>query len=564
MLSSHINVVSASIPPALEYLEATVGQLFVHYLSYLDRLPGGLIILRYIKSSYKDDPIRSLFELALFLFAVNYFLSSKKKSNKNELVRFTKQEIDDLVEDWEPLPLVEKVGSLENWQLREHHVKGHNGAHVEIIDRPELGKVANMSSLDFLNLNESPITRKAAEETIRASGVGACGPPNFYGTQDVHVRLEEDLSRFLQTENAILYGQDFVTPGSVLNAFLKRGDLAVVDLGVNVALQKALIVSRCDIEWYDHNDMEHLEQILKELDPVLAKQKPLRRRFIVTEGLFNYTGDLVKLPEIVRLKNKYKYRLFLDEQLSIGCIGKAGRGVCEHFGVSRNEIAITVGSLANAFSSSGGFCVGVKPMVHHQRINSTAYVFSAALPPYSAKTASLVIHILESSEGRKDSNIVANFQDKSRAIHQAFRRTLAKSPLFEVVSDDESPIVHLALTNKFREEAGFPSFYGTNTFLLTGKPSPKINKFSHEYNAECFILQQIIEKMLNQHLALINRTRIVLSLENLPVEKPHLTVHINEGVSTAKYQQVVRALPEIAKSVCTGVTVELLEKEMIN
>src|SRR5699024_1303029 len=152
---------------------------------------------------------------------------------------------------------------------------GHNGAHVSLSSGET--QVANLATYDFLNLNELDEIKKAASECISHVGVGACGPPNFYGTQDVHVRLEEDLARFLGTDAAILYGQDFVTASSVIPSFLKRGDLCVVDQGVNLAIQKALIVLRADIEWYDHNDMDHLRQILTEIKPVLDKQKPIKR-----------------------------------------------------------------------------------------------------------------------------------------------------------------------------------------------------------------------------------------------------------------------------------------------
>ncbi|KAK7682903.1 hypothetical protein QCA50_013936 [Cerrena zonata] len=264
----------------------------------------------------------------------------------------------------------EPVNDLEKWELKSiPQVHGANG---------------------FEDI------KSAAKGVISSAGVGACGPPNFYGTQDVHVRLEEDLSNFLGTEQAIIYGQDFVTAGSVIPAFLKRGDLIIADSGINLAIQKALIVSRCDIEWYDHNDMDHLEQILTEVKPVLDKQKPIRRRFIVTEGLFANSGEIANLPRIVELKNKFKYRLFLDETLSIGTIGKTGKGIVEHFNIPRSEISITIGSMALSFASSGGFCVGVAPMVHHQRIQSNAYVFSASLPPYSAKVTSEAIKLITS------------------------------------------------------------------------------------------------------------------------------------------------------------------------
>lgn len=549
---STVTTVITSYPPTADLLEARLSVSFTYYLNMLERIPGGLIILRYIRSSYKNDPIRSVLELILFLFAVHYFLSSKRKENKSDLVKFSGREVDELNEEWQPAPIVEPVGPLEHWRLNDYHVKGHSGSHVEIEQKPELGTVVNLSSLDFLDLSGDSRMKAAAMDVISNAGVGSCGPPNFYGTQDVHVRLEEDLTRFLDAENAILYGQDFVVAGSVIPAFLKRGDLAVVDSGINVALQKALVVSRCDIEWYDHNDMEHLEQILEELDPILSKKKPLKRRFIITEGLFSYSGALLDLPKMVELKNKYKYRLFIDESLSIGTLGDTGRGVCEHFGIPRSEVAITIGSLATTFASSGGFCVGVAPMVQHQRINSYAYVFSASLPPYSSKVASEAIKIItESVDASGKSKLIKSLHQKVAHSYSKLQKKFANSQYFEVVSDGNGPIIHLALKPAFRASLDLPDYYGNTVLLTTGKPSRKLNQFSEEYNLECYILQQIVDNVLGAYRAWINREKIVYEQESLPVQNPRLWFHVNNGVLVAELDAAISALFDVSNKVCS-------------
>lgn len=551
---STVTTVVTSIPPTVEFLEARLGFNLSYYISLLERFPGGLIVLRYIRSSYKDDPIRSVLEFTLFAFAVHYFLSSKRKENKSDLVKFSQREIDELNEEWQPAPLVTPVGPLDSWMLKEYHVKGPNGPHVELIQAPELGPVVNLASLDFLGLSSNNRLKKAAKDFISTAGVGACGPPNFYGTQDVHVRLEEDLARFLGAENAILYGQDFVTAGSVIPAFLKRGDLAVVDSGISLALQKALVVSRCDIEWYDHNDMEHLEQILQELDPILKKRKPLKRRFIVTEGLFSYSGNLVNLPEIVELKNKYKYRLFVDETLSVGTVGKTGRGVCEHFNIPRSEISITIGSLATSFASSGGYCAGVAPMVLHQRINSNAYVFSASLPPYSSKVASEAIKIIdESVDANGNSSIYSLLHGKTSKTYSLLQTTFSKSKFIEVVSDGNGPIIHLAFKPQYRDALDLPDYYGNTVMLTTGKPSRKLNLFNEEYNLESYVLQKILESLLHKHRFWINRERIVFEQENLPVQSPRLLINVNNGVSAEELEAMVSALAEVVEEVCSQI-----------
>lgn len=558
-----------TLAPSFEGLTTALSQSFVHYLNYLDRLPGGQIILRYIKSSYKNDPIRSLFELALFMFAVHYFLSSKKKENKSDITSFSEKEIDALCKDWEPEPLVDELSPMEKWELKSiPEIKGHNGSHVELLN-PGMPseKVVNLSSYDFLGLNENKSIKDAAKSTISTTGVGACGPPNFYGTQDVHVRLEEDLSEYLETEQAILYGQDFVTAGSVIPAYLKRGDLCIVDSGVNLAIQKALIVSRCDLEWYDHNDMEHLEQILEEIKPVIEKQKPIRRRFIVTEGLFANSGDLSLLPKIVELKNKYKYRLFLDESMSIGVLGKTGKGVVEHYGIPRSEISITVGSMALSFASSGGFCVGVTPMIQHQRISSNAYVFSAALPPYSAKVTSEAIKEITTkldSDGK--SKLISLLHQQIQYSYGELEKHLPSS-FFKITSAPISPIIHLSLTSEYRKQLGLPPFYGNTDLLLTGKQSKKLNKFNHHFNAESYILQKIIDQCLRNAGVLLTRSKLILQHENLPVPNPHLLFMVNTRISNAELDRAISSLSTAAYDVCSNISNEnqllMLEDEII-
>lgn len=553
---------------AWELLSSTFQEDFVTALNNLEYIPGGSIILRYIKSSYQNDPIRSLLEFCLVLFALSYFLSSKKKENKSELVRFSRKEIDELCDEWEPAPLVNEVTELENWELKSvPEIIGQNGAHVKLNNKTAV----NLASQDFLNLNENDRIKESARVEIRSAGVGACGPPNFYGTQDVHVRLEEDLARYLDSEQAIIYGQDFVTAGSVIPAFLKRGDLCVVDSGVNIALQKALIVSRADIEWYDHNDVDHLEQILSQLKPVLDRQKPIRRRFIITEGLFANSGDIANLPRIVELKNKYKYRLFLDESLSIGVLGGTGKGLPEHYGVSRDEISITIGSMANSFASSGGFCVGVNPMVHHQRISSNAYVFSASLPPYSAKVTSQAIREILAPENLDPttgkSKLMVQLHKKTVDVYDRLEAALEKLPM-HIVSSPQSPMIHLRLREKVREQLNLPLMYGNSTFITTGKPAKLLNEFDEYLNLESFILQKVIDYVLEHEGILMTRSKLILEHENLPVLPPHLLIMINIGVKEEELDRVVEVLPKAIENVFSNIKSEedllQLRDELVN
>ncbi|EGV65804.1 serine palmitoyltransferase component [Yamadazyma tenuis] len=548
---------TTTLPPTLESLSNTLADTFVHYLNYLGKVPGGDWLLWYIKASYKDDPVRSLFELALFLFGVYYFFNSRRKENKSDLVTLSKREIDELIDEWNPVEIVDEVTPIEKWQMKSLPVvKGHNGARIQLENLNKAKDVVNLASNDFLNLNESEELKTIAKSVINYSGVGACSAPNFYGTQDFHVRLEEDLTDYLHGENSILYGQDFVTPSSVLPAFVKRGDVCVVDTGVNIAIQKALVVSRCEIEWYHHNDMKHLENLLKEITPTLDKQKPLKRRFIVTEAIFSNGGSLLDLPKVVELRKKYKYRLFLDESNSIGVLGNTGRGITEYFGIPRSDVSITVGTLANSLASSGGFCVGASPMVHHQRLSSLAYVFSASLPPYCAKVACQAIKEIKKLNSNGKSILISKLHENTKFLHEGISSAIKDSNFVEVISNINSPVIQLSLKGPFREAINLPEFYGNTSFLTTARRSKYNNPFDEKYNLENFILQKIVDQVLASSNILISRSKNLLVHEHLPVAKPRLMVYANTGVSIEDLSLLIRTINGAVNTVCGSINRE--------
>lgn len=257
--------------------------------------------------------------------------------------------------------------------------------------------MTNLASYNFYNFNGNEQLKEKAIQTLRTYGVGPCGPPQFYGTQDIHVKAEADIAAYLGTEGCIVYAQAFSTVSSVIPAFCKRGDVIIADKGVNYAIRKGLQVSRSNIKWYNHGDMADLEKVMATVVKEQAKAKKLTRRFIVTEGLFELTGDTTNLPKLVELKERYKFRIILDETWSFGILGRTGRGLTEAQNVDPQQIDMIVGCLSGPLCAGGGFCAGAKDVVEHQRITSSAYTFSAALPAMLAMTASETVHLLQTN-----------------------------------------------------------------------------------------------------------------------------------------------------------------------
>ncbi|KAJ9666517.1 serine palmitoyltransferase component [Coniosporium apollinis] len=406
------------------------------------KMPGSAIILRYIKSSYQNDPVRSAIELFLFLFAVRYLLAPKYSTQKQKHVALTEDEIDELVEDWTPEPLVAPETAFEALENEKRPViVGPTGPKSKLSNGRT---VTNLASYNFYNFVGNETLKEKAIATLRTYGVGPCGPPGFYGTQDVHMKTEADVASHLGTDACIVYAQAFSTISSVIPAFSKRGDIIVADRAVNYAVRKGIQISRSTIRWYEHNDMEDLERVLERVTKEQAR-KPLTRRFIITEGLFENVGDMPNLPKLIELKLKYKFRLILDETWSYGVLGRTGRGLTEHQNVDATAVDMIIGSLAGPLCAGGGFCAGSEEVVEHQRISAASYTFSAALPAMLATTASETINMLQDDSGMELINTLRENIKSMRA------QLDPRSDWVRCTSSPENPIMLLVLKKEVIE-----------------------------------------------------------------------------------------------------------------
>lgn len=489
-------------------------------IELLGQLPGGGLVINYIKASHKNDPWRTVLEILLAVFAVTYTLASRYSQDDRDKMLLSEREVDELIEEWEPEPIVAEVAEEEKWQASTIPlVEGSIGKRVTIHNNgKKTEQVLNLASSDHLGMGANEFVKEQAIGCISSVGVGACSAPNFYGNQSVHVQFCNHLADFLGAEDGIIYGQDFSTPISVLPCFLKRGDVVIADKGISVGLQKAVLISRCSIEWYDHNDMDHLEEILQPLCEDL-KQGPLNRRFIVTEGLFENYGDSPDLKRLVEIKNKYKFRLLLDESNSFGVLGDNGRGLPEVYNIPRKDIEITIGSMARAFGASGGFCVGEKGMIYHQILTSNAYVFSASLPPYAAKACSATIQLLSESEKEGQINpYVKPLRENSEYFHSLFLNSKELKNYVTINSSSDSATLHLGINPKIRQEAGFPDAYGGpgSVVSMAARKGKEELYFDSAYNLESYKMQKIINDCIESKV-LFTRSKRILHHELFPV-----------------------------------------------
>lgn len=141
----------------------------------------------------------------------------------------------------------------------------------------------------------------------------------------------------------------------MIPAFCKRGDVIVMDEACNYAIQSGTLLSRSRVYRFRHNDMDSLEQTLRQIDAEdLAAKRPLTRRFILVEGIYAHLGDLCPLDKVFALKQRYQYRLLVDETMSLGVLGRTGRGACEHYGIDPSDVDVIVASMSTSLATVGG------------------------------------------------------------------------------------------------------------------------------------------------------------------------------------------------------------------
>uniref|UniRef100_A0A8C3AXW8 Serine palmitoyltransferase 1 n=1 Tax=Cyclopterus lumpus TaxID=8103 RepID=A0A8C3AXW8_CYCLU len=349
------------------------------------------VLVEMVQAFYEAPAYHLILEGILILWIIRLLFSKTYKLH--ETYKLTEKEKEDLIEEWQPDPLVPPVS------------KDHPSLSYDVVTGPPSHKITingkeciNFASFNFLGLLDNERVKQKALASLKKYGVGTCGPRGFYGTFDVHLELESRLAKFMKTEEAIIYSYGFATIASAIPAYSKRGDIIFVDEAACFSIQKGLQASRSFIKYFKHNDMEDLERMLKEQE--LEDQKNPRkarvtRKFIVVEGLYINTADICPLPELVTLKYKYKVRIFLEESMSFGVLGEHGRGVTEHFGVNIDDIDLISANMENAVASIGGFCCGRSFVIDHQRLSGQGYCFSASLPPMLAAAAIEALNIME-------------------------------------------------------------------------------------------------------------------------------------------------------------------------
>ncbi len=263
-----------------------------------------------------------------------------------------------------------------------------------------------------------------AKEALDKYGSGCAGSRFLNGTLDIHVKLENELAKFVGKEEAICFSTGFSVNQGVIPALLSKDDFIICDDRDHASIVDGRRLSFAKQLRFKHNDMEDLERVLQKLPEEAVK-------LIVVDGVFSMEGDLCKLPEIVELKKKYNCSVMVDEAHGIGVFGRQGRGVCDHFGLT-DEVDLIMGTFSKSLASIGGFIAGDFDTINWLRHTCRSYIFSASNTPAATAAAMEALHIIQQEPER-----IEKLWDVTRYALRRFREEG-----FEI-GDTESPIIPL-------------------------------------------------------------------------------------------------------------------------
>jgi len=253
-------------------------------------------------------------------------------------------------------------------------------------------KVLMFGSNSYLGLTNHPKVKAAAKAAIDKYGTGCAGSRFLNGTLDIHIKLEEKLAQLVNKDGALCYSTGFQVNLGVVSLLAGRNDYLLLDEFDHASIIEGSRLSFSKVLKFAHNNMDALERKLK-----LCIND--RIKLIVVDGIFSMEGDIVKLPELVRLAEKYGASIMVDDAHSLGVIGKNGSGTASHFGLT-DKVDLIMGTFSKSFASLGGFIAADKEVINFIKHNSRTLLFSASMTPASAAAVLASIEIMENEPER--------------------------------------------------------------------------------------------------------------------------------------------------------------------
>jgi 8-amino-7-oxononanoate synthase len=283
-------------------------------------------------------------------------------------------------------------------------------------------------SNNYLGLTTHPKVREAAMEATRRFGTSCTGSRFLNGTLELHERLEHELAEWTGKEAALVFSTGMQTNLGAISALVCRDDIIILDKEDHASIVDGARLGYGKIERYRHNDLDHLERVLKSLPEEAGK-------LLVVDGLFSMEGDLAPLPELVPLLKKYGARLMVDDAHGMGVTG-GGHGTAAHFGLTK-EVDIIMSTFSKSFASLGGFVSGDEAVIHFIKHHARSMIFSASIPPSNAAAALAALQVMrdEPERAARVNEVAERMRQGLRAM--GFDTGKSVTPVVPVIIGDD-------------------------------------------------------------------------------------------------------------------------------
>ena len=314
-------------------------------------------------------------------------------------------------------------------------------------------RVLNMSTNNYLGFANHPKLKAAAKAAIDQYGVGPAAVRALAGTQTLHRQLEQKLAAFKGVEDTISVQSGLLANQAVIPTITTAEDVIFSDELNHASIIDGTRLSKAKVVRYKHNDVADLEAKLK-------TETVVRNRLIITDGVFSMDGDIAPMQEIVEVAEKYNALTMTDDAHGEGVLGRAGRGVADHFGLA-GRVDFEIGTLSKAFGVVGGYIAGKKVIVDYLRQRARPFLFSSAVTPADVAACIAAVDILAES-GELVEKLWANtkyFKEKMKAL--GFNLGNSATPITPVMIGDTQKARALSQklfdNNVFAMAIGYPT-----------------------------------------------------------------------------------------------------------
>ena len=303
-----------------------------------------------------------------------------------------------------------RQGSQE-LQLTDPFFRAHQGvagATTQIAGKDYI----NFSSYNYLNLSGDPRVNHAVVEATEQYGSSVSASRMVSGERPIHQQLETAIAELYQVEAALTFVSGHATNVTVIGYLMQPGDLVLHDERVhNSALLGAQLSGARRIA-FRHNDLEHLESLLK------THRSQFKRVLILTEGLFSMDGDWPDLAGLIALKNSYYAWLMVDEAHSLGVLGQQGKGLSEHLNIRPDQVDIWMGTLSKTLAGCGGYIAGNQVLIDILRYLCPGFLYSVGMPAGIAAASLTALNIML-SEPERIEQLSQNAEYFKKILNQA-------------------------------------------------------------------------------------------------------------------------------------------------